>query len=197
MANMIKILIGDDHAIVRKGLKQIVSETNDITIVEEATNGHEVLAKISSVKRSVKWFNENTEPDLVFMDIQLADGLSFDIFEQCKINCPVIFTTAFDEYAIKAFKVNSVDYLLKPFDFDELSNSIEQYKSKFSDKSKDSALQYCNVSKLEVTKASPPEGAQRAINLTLYDEDGAELVTDLLASGDEIVVDDKVFARYD
>jgi DNA-binding LytR/AlgR family response regulator len=80
------------------------------------------------VKKSVQWFNVNLKPDLVFMDIQLADGLSFEIFEQAIVDCPIIFTTAFNEYALKAFKVNSIDYLLKPIDFDELNVAIDKYK---------------------------------------------------------------------
>jgi DNA-binding LytR/AlgR family response regulator len=87
-----------------------------------------ILARIDSVKKSVQWFNVNPKPDLVFMDIQLADGLSFEIFEQAIVECPIIFTTAFNEYALKAFKVNSIDYLLKPIDFDELKVAIDKYK---------------------------------------------------------------------
>jgi DNA-binding LytR/AlgR family response regulator len=87
-----------------------------------------ILARLDSVKKSVQWFNVNLKPDLVFMDIQLADGLSFEIFEQAIVDCPIIFTTAFNEYALKAFKVNSIDYLLKPIDFDELNVAIDKYK---------------------------------------------------------------------
>lgn len=86
----------------------------------------EILAKIDSVKKSVQWFRDNKMPDLIFMDIQLADGISFQIFEQCEIRSPVIFTTAYEEYALKAFKVNSVDYILKPVDRDELSASLKK-----------------------------------------------------------------------
>lgn len=86
----------------------------------------EILAKIDSVKKSVQWFGRNKMPDLIFMDIQLADGLSFQIFEQCEIKSPVIFTTAYEEYALKAFKVNSVDYILKPVDKDELAASLKK-----------------------------------------------------------------------
>lgn len=87
-----------------------------------------VVGRIDTVKKSVQWFNQNPHPELVFMDIQLADGLSFEIFEQIDIQCPVIFTTAFNEYAIKAFKVNSVDYLLKPIDYQELETAIDKFK---------------------------------------------------------------------
>jgi len=81
------------------------------------------------VKSSVQWFTSNPSPDLVIMDIQLADGISFQIFEQCQVKSPVIFTTAYDEYALKAFKVNSIDYILKPVDADELKQAIQKYKS--------------------------------------------------------------------
>lgn len=83
---------------------------------------------IQSVKNTVQWLNTHQAPDLIFMDIQLSDGLSFEIFEQTIVKTPVIFTTAYDEYALKAFKVNSIDYLLKPVDPDELKNAIEKFK---------------------------------------------------------------------
>lgn len=86
----------------------------------------EVLAKLDSVKSSIHWFTTNAQPDLVFMDIQLADGLSFEIFEHIKVAAPIIFTTAYDEYALKAFKVNSIDYLLKPIDAEDLNAAFEK-----------------------------------------------------------------------
>jgi two-component system, LytTR family, response regulator len=85
-----------------------------------------VVARLDSVKTSVEWFNENPAPDIAFFDIQLADGLSFEIFEQAKVACPVIFTTAFNQYAIDAFKVNSIDYLLKPFGVDDIKKAFEK-----------------------------------------------------------------------
>ena len=96
----------------------------------------EVIKVLDSVEKSVEWFNSNPHPDLVFMDIQLADGLSFEIFEKTEVKCPVIFTTAFDEYTIRAFKVNSVDYLLKPVDYDELAAAIEKFRLNFGPKTK-------------------------------------------------------------
>ena len=88
-----------------------------------------VLVKtLDSVKSAVKWLSNNEHPVLGFFDIQLADGLSFEIFEQVQPKFPVIFTTAFNEYAIKAFKVNSIDYLLKPIDETELKISIQKFK---------------------------------------------------------------------
>jgi DNA-binding LytR/AlgR family response regulator len=87
-----------------------------------------ILDTIQSVKNAVIWLNNNETPDLIFMDIQLADGLSFEIFEQTIVKAPVIFTTAYDEYALKAFKVNSIDYLLKPIGQSELNQAVDKYK---------------------------------------------------------------------
>lgn len=98
-------------------------------LIRELDPSSEILTTIDSVKRAVAWFKSNPSPDLIFMDIQLGDGLSFEIFEQVKLTAPVIFTTAYDAYALKAFKVNSVDYLLKPVDKEELSNALKKYRS--------------------------------------------------------------------
>jgi DNA-binding LytR/AlgR family response regulator len=87
-----------------------------------------ILDTIQSVKNAVIWLNNNETPDLIFMDIQLSDGLSFEIFEQTIVKAPVIFTTAYDEYALKAFKVNSIDYLLKPIGQSELNQAVDKYK---------------------------------------------------------------------
>lgn len=91
-----------------------------------------ILTVIDSVEMAISWFNTNASPDLIFMDIQLADGLSFDIFKHTKVNAPVIFTTAFDQYTLKAFKVNSVDYLLKPIEPDELQAAILKFEQQFA-----------------------------------------------------------------
>lgn len=98
------------------------------TLLNQIDPDIKVLSIIDSVKRSAEWFQSNETPDLVFMDIQLADGLSFDIFDSVKIEAPVIFITAFQEYAIKAFKVNSVDYLLKPVSEKELRAALNKYR---------------------------------------------------------------------
>lgn len=87
-----------------------------------------ILAELESVAESVKWFKSNPEPDLIFLDIHLEDDLSFAIFEQINITSPVIFTTAFDEYAIKAFKLKSIDYLLKPIVHEELASALKKYE---------------------------------------------------------------------
>jgi len=88
-----------------------------------------VLARLESVIHAINWLNSHDAPDLIFMDIQLDDGVCFEIFDSVKIETPVIFTTAFDNYAIKAFQVNSVDYLLKPIEKVALFKSLEKYKS--------------------------------------------------------------------
>jgi len=88
----------------------------------------EVAETIPSVSEAVDWFKSNPDPDLAFMDIHLEDGQCFSIFESINLQVPVIFTTAYDEYTIKAFKVNSVDYLMKPLNYEELVQAIEKYK---------------------------------------------------------------------
>jgi len=88
---------------------------------------YQLIDTIDTVEDAIKWFNSNTAPDLVFMDIQLADGLSFEIFQKVDVTAPIIFTTAFDEYAIQAFKVNSIDYLLKPIQDEDLRNALHQF----------------------------------------------------------------------
>jgi len=87
----------------------------------------ELLEIIDTVEDAVLWFQQNEIPDLVFMDIQLADGLSFEIFQKTTVKAPIIFTTAFDQYAIQAFKVNSVDYLLKPIQEDDLNRALDKF----------------------------------------------------------------------
>ncbi len=85
---------------------------------------------LHSVEEAVAWFQTNDHPDLIFLDIQLSDGLSFEIFEKVAVKSAIIFTTAYDEYALKAFKLNSIDYLLKPIDEDELESAIIKYQSR-------------------------------------------------------------------
>jgi len=87
----------------------------------------QIMKCIDSVEESVHYLEDHQEPDLIFMDIQLSDGLSFEIFNRIEVKPPVIFTTAYDEYAIKAFKVNSIDYLLKPIDEEELGHALEKF----------------------------------------------------------------------
>lgn len=89
--------------------------------------GYTVSATLQTVEESIEWFRSNDEPDLLFMDIQLADGISFEILEQIKPSSAIIFTTAYDEYMLRAFKQNSIDYLLKPIEDEELENAIEKF----------------------------------------------------------------------
>ncbi len=93
--------------------------------------GLRVTKMLHSVEESITWFQNNLHPDLIFLDIQLSDGLSFELFEQIDIKSAVIFTTAYDEYALRAFKLNSIDYLLKPIDEEELSVAIIKFKNQF------------------------------------------------------------------
>ena len=118
-----QVIIIEDEAPAATRLARMLADL-DATI--------QIAAVLDSVEASVKYLQEN-EPELVFMDIQLADGLSFSIFQQVKLVRPVIFTTAFDHYVLKAFKVNSVDYLLKPIDPEELRQAIGKYRSLHQD----------------------------------------------------------------
>ena len=98
-----------------------------------------VEVSLHSVQEAIEWFSKNEHPDLIFLDIQLSDGLSFELFEKVEIQSAVIFTTAYDEYALRAFKLNSIDYLLKPIDEEELAVSILKFKTHFL-KSKEAVL---------------------------------------------------------
>ena len=98
-------------------------------IIEKLEPDFSVIKVMDAVETSVKWFNEKPHYDLVFMDIQLSDGISFEIFEKASITAPIIFTTAYDEYAVKAFKVNSIDYILKPYDTDDIAKAIQKFKN--------------------------------------------------------------------
>lgn len=113
-----QILIIEDEARAANQLQKLL-QTLDFD--------YEVLGIIDTVVESVDWFRKNETPDLVFMDIQLADGLSFEIFQKVRLYCPIIFTTAFDQYAIRAFKVNSVDYLLKPVQLGDLQQAMDKF----------------------------------------------------------------------
>lgn len=115
---MITLIIEDEKPAAR--LLQRKLEKLDVT----------VETMLHSVEESVEWFENNPHPDLIFLDIQLSDGLSFEIFEKIDIKSAIIFTTAYDEYALKAFKLNSIDYLLKPIDEDDLETAVSKYKSR-------------------------------------------------------------------
>jgi two-component system, LytTR family, response regulator len=121
-----KVVIIEDEPLVAKNLTRMIRQIEPTA---------EVINSLDSVAASVKWIKGNPQPDLFFMDIQLADGVSFDIFDKVKIGKPVIFTTAYNEYAIRAFKVNSVDYLLKPIDKEQLQAAIDKFKKYFGNSS--------------------------------------------------------------
>ena len=113
-----KAVIVEDEIIAAQNLQRLISQINkDI----------EILTILQSVEDSIEWFSLNPSPDLVFMDIHLSDGASFAIFEKVKIHAPIIFTTAYDEYALKAFEVNSIDYLLKPINSKDLERAINKF----------------------------------------------------------------------
>lgn len=114
-----KAIIIEDESIAAQALSLLINEiAPDI----------EIIAILQSIEESVEWFQKHNMPSLVLMDIHLADGSSFAIFEEVKITCPIIFTTAYDEYALKAFEVNSIDYLLKPINKNDLERSIKKFR---------------------------------------------------------------------
>lgn len=115
-----KILIIEDEEFAARRLENMIRDIDPEIVV---------VAKLESVSESVEWLRTHTQPDLIFLDIQLEDDLSFSIFEQVQVRSKIIFTTAYDEYAIKAFKLNSIDYLLKPINQDELSRAIAKFRS--------------------------------------------------------------------
>lgn len=116
---MITVLIIEDEIKTARELQKNIEKTFDDVIV---------ITMLSTITDAVRWLKENAEPDIIFSDIQLADGLSFEIYKRVAVKSPIIFCTAFDEYAIEAFKTFSIDYLLKPIDEEKLVQSINKYK---------------------------------------------------------------------
>lgn len=115
-----KVVIVEDEKAAAENLKFLLSESDTSIYVDKI---------IDSVSEAVKYFTEDKSIELAFFDIHLADGISFEVFDEVDVNIPIIFTTAYDEYAIKAFKVNSVDYLLKPIDEEELKEALDKYRT--------------------------------------------------------------------
>ncbi len=115
-----RVLVVEDEAPAAKRLVQLIAQIQPSAVIVEVCD---------SIESTVNWLQGNQAPDLIFMDIQLADGNSFLIFEQTEIKSPVIFATAYDEYAVRAFKVNSVDYLLKPIEKSELERALHKFKT--------------------------------------------------------------------
>ena len=129
------VLIIEDEYPAAERLQQLLSRLDEPI---------EVVKVLDSVESAVRWFQENRSPDLILSDIQLSDGVSFEIYEKIVVKSPIIFTTSYDEYAIQAFKVKSIDYLLKPIKLEELQKAIHKYKllkSEFSEEK--------NASKIE------------------------------------------------
>lgn len=144
----IKALVVEDEVAAANRLVKMIKEVDpDISVVQIA----------DSIESALSWLRVNPEPDLMFLDIHLADGSGFEIFEGTRINCPVIFTTAYDKYAVQAFKVNSIDYLLKPVKHEELLFSINKFKN--------SNYPSLNIEALkeEIRKQKAPEWQKRFI----------------------------------
>lgn len=111
-----RAIIVEDEMLAARNLQAILNELGNV----------QVIAVLDSITETVEWFSCNPQPDLMFLDIHLADGSAFEIFDRTEIRCPVIFTTAYDEYALKAFKVNSIDYLLKPIDMVAVQRALKK-----------------------------------------------------------------------
>ncbi|MEW2922457.1 LytTR family DNA-binding domain-containing protein [Muricauda sp. ANG21] len=109
--------------------------------------GVEVSTMLHSVDESIEWFQNNPQPDLIFLDIQLSDGLSFEIFDVVDVKSAIIFTTAFDEYALQAFKLNSIDYLLKPIDDEDLEKAVKKYRN-FKPENQKISVDFNDIKKL-------------------------------------------------
>ena len=127
-----RILIIEDEPFAAKKLEEMIKEYD---------HDFEILEVLDSIEDAVTWFEQHAQPNLIFLDIHLADGLSFEIFDHVNIEVPIIFTTAFDRYAIQAFKTKSIDYLLKPVRFEELKLALDKYLSWFGDPYQQDQLQ--------------------------------------------------------
>lgn len=114
-----KAVIIEDEILAAQALQKLVGEVSPET---------EIIAMLETIEDSVDWLATHPMPDVLFMDIHLADGSSFAIFEQVEVTCPIVFTTAYDEYALKAFEVNSIDFLLKPINKEDLQRALNKYK---------------------------------------------------------------------
>ena len=148
----LKVLIIEDEIPAQRLLKETLQEINFET---------EVVGSLNSVKKAIEWFKNNQNPEIVLLDIKLSDGLSFEIFKQVKVESMIIFTTAYDEYAMQAFKVNSLDYLLKPIEKDELQAAFEKYQqyNKQFIQEKNSSIDFSELASL--IKNEKPEYRKR------------------------------------
>ncbi len=139
------IIIIEDEIKAARSLENMIAEVRPQA---------KVIAKLQSIESSLAYLSENVMPDLIFMDIQLSDGLSFEIFKSIKISCPIVFCTAFDEYSLEAFKANSVDYVLKPFSKTDIADAfkkVDELRNFFQQKV------VPNIDEL-LTKTAPPTG---------------------------------------
>lgn len=148
-----KVLLIEDEKAAARNLQALLCAV-DASI--------EVVGVVDSVVGAVEWFGANAKPDLVFMDIHLADGSAFDIFDRCTVDLPVIFTTAYDEYAIKAFKVNSIDYLLKPISKSDLARAIGKFSKLHAP-----VVELQPLLRSVRTRLLVPQGADRFVPLEL------------------------------
>ena len=134
-----KAIIIEDEKPAARRLSRLLDELNVDT-----------AALLHSVEESIRWFQDNPHPDLIFLDIQLSDGLSFEIFEHVEVKSPIVFTTAYDEYALQAFKLNSIDYLLKPIDDEELEAAVKQFENYSQSSKKAIGFDFEDIKKLLV-----------------------------------------------
>lgn len=199
----LEVLIIEDERPAQEHLKRLLSKVdNTITVVET----------LDTVEASVAWLGKH-EVDLIFMDIQLVDGISFSIFEKIKIEKPVVFTTAYDEFAIKAFQVNSIDYLLKPIDIEDVKRSLEKYKRLQSSQEKTNIaalMQAFQVKtetyqerflvykgerllSIDVDQIAYFEGEDRYVYLVK--KDGARYIVNYRLSDLELILDSRIWFR--
>jgi two-component system LytT family response regulator len=127
-----KVLIIEDEAAAARRL---------LRLIDGLVGDYEILDTLDSIEETLRWFDQNTPPDVLLLDIHLSDGSSFAIFEHININCPVIFVTAFDEYAVEAFRANAIDYLLKPIKIAELEQAFGRVRALHSDESYSELIQ--------------------------------------------------------
>jgi DNA-binding LytR/AlgR family response regulator len=141
-----KAVIIEDENLIAQELQCLIKNVSDDV---------DILEILPSLKTARKWFMSNAEPDMIFMDIQLSDGVSFELFDAYQLSCPIVFTTAYDEYAVRAFKVNGVDYLLKPIDGEELKRAIDKCRGIVESKT-----QFPTDIKQLVKRLSQPQSVQ-------------------------------------
>ncbi|MEL6866544.1 MAG: LytTR family DNA-binding domain-containing protein [Bacteroidota bacterium] len=198
-----KIIIVEDEKHARDMLEQLLLQIDPQI---------QILAKLDTVKNTVAWLKAH-QVDLIFLDIHLADDLSFKIFEQIEVTTPIIFTTAYDQYALRAFKVNSIDYLLKPIAKEDLASSIEQFKNIHSPSAQIDYQQLISameqkkpqyqerfivsrgdkIMSITIDQVAYFEGEDRYVYLTK--KDGARFIIDYKLSDLEKILDVKHFFR--